>query len=306
MILPQGWESFYDGVCHRTKTLADTGIWNSDARSMLAWLGNFTLDEHRYIAAHILDRLTFRTEKMTESSYKRFLSSYFRNYVHSCLGESAENVLSWLDALRDKHNKLTKDILLCSVTKVGERGESGGHMIRILTGNLFGQKHIFPVDTMNLDALKGKIILIVDDFVGSGEQFSIFAKSSGLREAAKENNIIYAPSMSYYIGRENIIAEDYGIDFHPLEIISKREQFFSFESGAAFCGDDVNSEEDVLSCYNEMLSLNSNFNKGLWLGRNDASLCVGFQWGCPNQSLGVIWYEGQGDWHRLVRRRGSQ
>lgn len=310
MILPEGWEAFYDGVCERTNALTKSGIWNGDAHSIRAWLGNFTEDTHRYIAAHILDRLTYRTEKMTESAFRMYLSSVFREFCRDAGNSVGSNIEEWLAALRAPHCPWTNKIKLCSVSKAGEHGESGSHMIRILTGGLFSQDHIFPVDTQKLHSVKGNILLIVDDFMGSGDQFIKFAKHHKLEDALKHNHIVYAPSVAYYKGLENLTHSNYKIKITPLEIVPEKERFFSHKPGAKFFGDDINTEIDVLKVYHEMRKLCPEFGKKgcdtVWMGRDDASLCVGFQWGCPNQSLGLMWLDGNSNWERLVRRRGSQ
>jgi|GEM_PF-1951340 len=310
MILPEGWEAFYAGVCDRITALTKSGIWNNDASTMLAWLANFPDDKQRYVAAHILDRLTFRTEKMTESAFRMYLSSTFREFCKTASNQVGPNIEDWLKALRTPYCAWTNKIKLCSVSKAGDHGESGSHMIRILTGSVFSQDHIFPVDTEKLCNIKGYIILIVDDFMGSGDQFITFAKYHRLDIAAKHNHIVYAPSIAYYKGLENLAASKYKVKITPLEIVSKNECFFSHEPNARFVGDDVNSEAAVLNVYNDMRRLCKEFGKtsldGYWLGRDKASLCVGFQWGCPNQTLGLMWLDGNDDWQRLIGRRGSQ
>jgi len=310
MILPEGWEAFYTGVCDRTKALTKGGIWNNDASTMLAWLANFQDDKQRYLAAHILDRLTFRTEKMTESAFRMYLSSTFREFCQNAKNPIGSNVEDWLSGLRTPRCPWTEKIKLCSVSKAGEHGESGSHMIRILTGSVFSEDHVFSVDTEKLCNIKGYIILIVDDFMGSGDQFIKFAEHHKLDVAAKHNHIVYAPSVAYYKGLENLATSKYKVKITPLEVVSKNERFFSHEPNARFVGDDVNSEADVLKVYNDMRNLCTEFrtsgSKRYWLGRDTASLCVGFQWGCPNQSLGLMWLDGNTDWQRLVRRRGSQ
>lgn len=310
MKLPEGWEAFYESVCARTKALTKTGIWNNDASSMFAWLGNFSEDTHKYVAAHILDRLTYRTERMTESAFRMYLSSMFREFCSNSSNQIGTNIEDWLAGLRTPYCSWTDKIKLCSVSKAGEHGESGSHLIRILTGSLFSEDHVFPVDTQKLHQIKGYIILIVDDFVGSGDQFIKFAKHHKLEIAAKHNCIVYAPSIAYYKGLENLASSKYDIKITPLEIVAKKEQFFSHEPNARFFGDDVNTEADVLKVYNDMRKLSKGFGKkscdSVWLGRDKASLCIGFQWGCPNQSLGLMWLDGDAEWKRLVRRRGSQ
>lgn len=306
MKLPEGWESFYEDVCNKIRALTATGVWTIEASTIFAWLGNFEKDEHRYIAAHILDRMTFRSEKMLEGAYKQFIASTFRERAQEKLRVAIENVENWMRALRNDPRQELNNIVICSVSKAGEHGESGSHIIRILTGDLFHENRVFSVDVEKLDSLENKLILIVDDFVGSGEQFDGFSEQSGLREAAKKNWIIYAPAVAYCKGIEQIFDKKYGIEIFPLEVIPESEQFFSHAEGDKFFGDDINCESEVLKCYHEMRQLDSTFAKGAWLGRKKASLCVAFQWGCPNQSLGVMWYRGTNGWRRLVRRRGAQ
>lgn len=306
MKLPDGWEIFYDDICKKVKTITSSGIWTTEGSTVLAWLGNFTEDQHKYIAAHILDRVTFRTEKMIEGGYKVFLASTFRELVleRACIDH--DSIGEWFDVLRSHPKGRHAHIKLCSVTKAGDNGDSGSHMVRILTGELFDGNRSISLEKNTLVGYKDQIILLVDDFVGSGRQFSEFAEEINLREAAKNNFIIYAPALAYYKGLESIRHQNYGIHVCPLEVIKKKDQFFTYDEGCKFCGDDLNSEADILKVYKEMRGLDPNFGKGSWLGREGASLSVVFQWGCPNQSLGIMWYTGKNEWNRLARRRGSQ
>lgn len=304
--LPDGWEVFYEDVCKKIKTLTASGVWSADASVVLAWLANFEKDEHRYIAAHILDRTTFRTEKMLEGGYKMFLATSFREIAQHHFSVGRIDIRDWFETLTAYPKGVHSKIHLCPVTQAGESGDSGNHIVRLLTGELFNQHRTFSPFDSPLSAQSGSLVLIVDDFVGSGVQFREFAEKTNLREAAKSNKIVYAPAIAYYKGLQSIKDENYGIDIFPLEILGKSEQFFQHENGIQFCGDDVNSEHDVLACYQDMRLLDPGFGRGGWLGRDRASLSVMFQWGCPNQSLGVMWYTGSNPWNRLARRRGTQ
>lgn len=306
MNLPEGWEGFYQDVCNKVKTLSSCGIWKISSATALAWLGNFQESEHKYIAAHILDRVTYRSEKMIEAAYKSFLISTFREHIKTHKASSNYSIDEWLKLLRSHPRNEHSNIKLCSVSKLGDNGDSGSQVIRLLTGELFHQNRMISPEKEPLRDLEGQIILIVDDFVGSGDQFISFAEETGLRQACKNNHIIYAPAIGYYKGLEKITKADFGISLSPLEILKNSERFFTHEPGAAFCGDNINTEAEVAECYRQMLKLSPSFNRGAWFGRDNESLCVIFQWGCPNQSLGIIWYEGGSDWKKLARRRGSQ
>lgn len=305
MKLPTGWEKFQEDVILKTRALSTTGIWNIDSDVIGAWLGNFQKSEHRYIALHILDRMIYRTAKMTESSYARFFATDFREYVQKDHGQCGKNIDDWMQGLKDKNCGWAKNILLCSVSMRHENGESGSEIVRMLSGDLLSESRILTLNSVGLTAVRNKTILIVDDFVGSGDQFSRFAKAARLTDGAKQNRIIYVPAMAYYKGAEKIMEANYGMDFQALEILTKQDQFFTFDPGAPFCGDDQNSEGDVIACYREMRKLTPTVPEPYWFGRDKSGLCVGFQSGCPNQSLGIMWSDGL-KWHRLLRRRGSQ
>lgn len=306
MNLPDGWENFYQDVCNKAKTLSSCEIWGMHSSTALAWLGNFTQDEHKYVAAHILDRITYRSDKMIEGSYKSFFASTFREYVKNRQFINHSSIEEWFEILKTPPKNAHRNIKLCSVSKLGDTGDSGSQMVRLLTGELIHQSRVILPESMALKSLEDQIILIVDDFVGSGEQFISFANETGLKEAAQKNHIIYAPAIGYYKGLREITERDFGISLIPLETIKETERFFSHSPGAIFCGDDVNSETEVIKCYQSMRTLRPSFGKGAWLGRNKESLCLVLQSGCPNQSLGIIWYDGGSDWKKLARRRGSQ
>ncbi len=306
MKLPEGWDAFYESTLSKTKTLIKNQVWLLDWTSTQAWMANFSVDVHRYLAAHMLDRLIYRSERMAESSFRFFFSTEFYDLALTASQRKDIDTIMWLKELKNPYSALTKDVVICPVLKSIESGESGGEIARLLTSDLVPEKKIHPISHQSLDELEGKMILLVDDFVGSGRQFIEFAEKTNLKLASSKNEIVYAPLMAFYKGIDNINKKDFGVKVKPLELVTDSERFFTHKEGAFFCGDGINSESEVINTYREMCKLDANFHKKFWMGDDNASLCVAFQWGCPNQTLGAMWYDGGDDWSKLLRRRGSQ
>src|SRR5690606_2820140 len=153
--------------------------------------------------------------------------------------------------------------------------------------------------------IKGYLILLVDDFVGSGNQFLEFAEQINLATGAQDNEIVYAPLMALKNGVDEINKKNIGIQVSPIEIVDKPHSIFYGKEADRFRNDQGNTIADALTCYEDIrkeyrIQMGSDY----WMGHNNAAMSIAFQWGCPNQTLGILYKEqDQPRWRRLFKRR---
>lgn len=308
MKLPSDWARYKETVERRAHALASAGLWSVRNDDINRWLNNFQNEEYRYLALHILDSVIFRTSRMLVSGYTHFLNSEFRHYVRAHNPKAPSAIREWMAALAAQENKRpswANNIIICPVKKENETTESGSRVARALTSDLVGQAWFGHLTRERGAKLENHLILLVDDFAGSGKQFVDFADSIQLKSICKKNRVIYAPLMAMSSGHAKIKADYPEVDFHPIELLEAAAGIFSGSPDAPFRNDSLNTVGDALACYNAIIK-DYRLTCGDGLGYEQAGMSVAFEWGCPNQTLSVLHHEQKRPhpWNRLFCRRG--
>lgn len=302
MQLPSYWKNFEEEVLNRVNTLCKSNIWGLQRDSLRAWFNNFQKEEHKYLALHILDRLTYRSKDMAHAAYSSYVRTKLKSHAADFFGINQLSMCQWLEGIRRHGTTEFENLKLIAVSKKYDTADSGKVILRMLTSELFNQSHELSCDELIAQGHKGLLIILIDDFVGSGQQFIDFARDYKLSEIMVSNKVLYAPLMAYKPGID-VIAKAYpNLNIEPLEVLDESDHFFSFSDDKLFCGDDEITEQEFISCYEEIRVL-SGHKKSMWYGRDKLCLTVAFEWGVPNQSLGCLWLDSKPNWHNLVCRR---
>ncbi len=295
---------FMNQVLGRAEYLCRSQIWKIDIDTLYAWMSNFSdREEHRYLASYILSKLIFRSQLMLEVSYKRQLGLFLRNYVNACGQFPYKTLPNWFDFLKRRPKNKSPDLFIAPVRRENDTGESGSSVVRCLTANLINEKRAISLLTKTPSQLKGAIIVLVDDFAGSGDQFTDFANDVKLASWMEHCSIAYSPLMARQDALTRLQGDYPNVTFMPAEVLSNDLNIFSGRDSDLLESDQVNTYADLKNCY-EDIRKRHNFSSEYWCGRNDAGLPLAFQWGCPNQSIGILWLNGKkGNWHKLCGRR---
>lgn len=290
-----------------------SGLWSLSEDDVFSWLSNFRSNsDHHLLAVILLDSIIFRTNKMLLSSYKQFIASRLLVRINEVVPHNFTVNSLFAALIKGRHSgdgrELMKYFRIAEVNTL-EPGESGSTLLRMLNGNLIDAAfHI----TESVDTLDNNyILLVVDDFMGSGEQ-SIDFFLEGYRESFRERvhyfeehqKIIYAPAMGMRQGignfKDSAVSE---IELYPLEVLEVETNLFFGDDEDEFskhCDWTVRQAKDIY------LDIKRTRNIRLrdWFGRGEAGLPIMFELGAPNQSLGVIYYRDIG-WHSLQTRRNA-
>ena len=124
---------FVTAVIDRYQTLNQMGIYPIDMTKIEAWINNFKEPMHRYVAAQMLDRLIYRSHKMTKEAYQSFFVAILRDfYFHSIEAEQPESISEWLHQLSINHSRYSERLVLAPVHCIADSGASGETVCRMV------------------------------------------------------------------------------------------------------------------------------------------------------------------------------
>ncbi|MCL1090061.1 hypothetical protein L2744_10725 [Shewanella profunda] len=298
MQLPNNSEAFKNIVIEKIKTYCDTNIWPFEYEQFTAWLNNFDCEIEEYVALQILDNLIVRSKDMAKASYARLLHGPIRQYLDENTTINVESIPKWKERLRD--GKYSKELRFCPVKLNSDQGESGSTIYRMLS-TLF--------DTNNYSLARAteppKVIILIDDFIGSGKQFTDFATEFNLIEKLKTTQIIYCPLIGFEIGIKKITAIYPGLNIMPAEYILENDSLFFGDDNSLFKNDQTNT---ILDVKNFLIKMNNKYAPKIpnWFGFEQAGLPLAFEWGCPNQTLSLLYMmksKYRKNWKQLFSRR---
>jgi hypothetical protein len=302
-------EQFIKSVLDRYESITQLHIYPIEQYKIEAWINNFTSLDCRYIAAQILDKLIYRSNKMAKESFHSFLVSVFRDYYFNCLNKEPDPISKWQCQLNKKWSNYSNTLVIAPVRLPKDSGASADTVCRMIEVNSSFTKYLtkdgFGGEDNENELPRDKVILLVDDMLGSGEQIIDFSTKVNLQGWSENNYLIYAPLIAFEIGLKTARESLPFLKITPIEILEKDQRFFSFEENANFIGSEGVKESDAIECYRQMLS-DSKLPKNLLFGRDDSALALAFEWGCPNQTLAALWYVAHDqsiNWSNLFRRR---
>lgn len=301
MNLPEQSEEFKARVLDKLRVYCDTKIWPFDFDQFTKWLGNFDCKTEEYLALHLLDSLIVRSNDMAIASFEKLFNSSLRQECIRTNIIANMPLKSWKEKL--KHGYLAKNIKFMPVT-MGEDGESGHVVYRMLHQFLETNKYQYNPDQENSGL---KAIVLVDDVLGSGEQFLEFAAEFKLEEKITQYQIIYCPLMACMSGLEVLKQKFPSLIVIPAEFIPVNQHLFNEPLSNHFQRDLSNTKAEVKAF---LMKMNQKYAPKMdhWLGRNEASLCLAFQWGCPNQSFALLYMNRsvyREHWKQLFQRRSA-
>jgi len=175
MHLPDNSQQFRALVLGKLRTYCDTKIWSFSYESFTCWLNNFDCKIEEYLALQLLDSLIVRSNEMAIASYERVFCQSVRQHLikHNLI--DVGTVSQWKEKL--KNGSFNNELRFSPVRLNEDVGESGGTLYRMLSGILNTKRYTLTTKSTP------KIIILIDDIIGSGEQFCQFAAEFNLKKS---------------------------------------------------------------------------------------------------------------------------
>lgn len=298
--LPKDGPIYIERVFSRCKDLITFSIWNGLHLSRLrSWINNFTTDEERYFAARLLDALIYRS---TDQTLSLLVQLFQRSLVDLTRLDppSTGPIFNWLERLS---GDCDPGIRLVPVWQTTDPiSKSAGTILRFMKRHLHVNENwiIQPPDIDSCVTAGVSIFVFVDDFLGTGTQFSDFITAERLRPYLTSAYFVYAPLVAHAIGMQ-LLETLPELRVTTTEFLDDRCALFSSTSG--YFDDGTNTPDQAREFYYTMLA-----RKRIGIvgpnrtGFGHLELAYAFEHACPDNSLPLLWWSKSPDWHPLFDR----
>ena len=292
--LPPDGPIYTDHIISRCRDLIAHNIWQGiDDIQLGQWLNNFPLAEQRYFAARVLDVLMYRSDPQTKSMlthlFHRTIPDVARHYSFS------SHLHSVCDRLQRNHEP---ELRLVPVSPARQAAMASGPLItRLAQKHLnFRKKWIIPHRKIRSTT---PFVVFLDDFIGTGTQFSRFIRQANLTHLIAERRCCYVAVAAHATGMKNLRNEFPGLAVSAVDLLSARNSLFHRHS-LAF-PDGTNPIADARAFYRQMLhrfKIRHRYHGGY----GGLDLVYAFAHAVPNNSTPLLWWPQNTHWTPLFRR----
>ncbi len=253
-----------------------------------SWLNNFSDNpKEKLIALYVLENILYRNSEMMKSAMKRLLVKDIKNYYKDIYSESY-SVFQWLEALKRPEPLKIK---FYGVDK-NVMSQSSSVLLRKLT-SMVNNNHICEnIEGVRKAIENNDLVVFIDDFIGSGEQFNNFFENTITKLSTYSNSkkILYCPLLAMIDGMVSINTKFPNVSIHSAEIIDSSHAIFSQENIERYFLPFEISFQEVLNTLRALTRRYSMSSKSV-MGRNKAMLSLVFEWGCPNQTTSLLYFD---------------
>jgi hypothetical protein len=237
-----------------------------DQREIEEWLLNFDSNEDMFLALKLLNKLSYITYDNLKS-----LSKALFNRIKAELGVMA-----------------TK---LCIFSYIGDITSGSAHTMKIFQEQNDLRKDLF-VESTQLTSVHGKkVLLLLDDFIGSGNFFvKWFEENSSI--LSKFEKLYYCSLVAFEDGIKKVEKDS------NVKVICGRKYEPSSKvlEGDLFSDAEKDQIKNLVTKYSRRLP-----QEYLW-GRDNCQLLVALESHIPNNSLAILWASKY--WSPLIERKG--
>lgn len=259
------------------------------------WLTNFLTDEDKYLAARLLQNLTFRSQDMVGSAIAHILQCILPAELRR-LGIRFPSIEQFMQEISvgGGHQPLR----FVEVEGDSQPGKSGAVLMRELH-RLGGVNNGLLIKAKDINGLatSTKALVFIDDMLGTGKQFTDFAKANRFAELAGKRELIYCPLAAYTDGLEKLADECPWLIVRPVEVFGPKHRFFRGEDARPEIWgiDQVNLVVDVRAHMANLCKRG-----GIPTSRFGLELLIGFHHATPNNTLPVMY--AKSPWNHLLVR----
>ncbi len=286
---------FVEQTLKRVEQLINRGIWSGiDNARCISWHRQFADRGYQLLGACLLDNLIFRCKDQLVASLSMAMTSNL-----AAIGESSDS--SIVDALRLRQNG---DVRLVPVIRYDQPPtKSGTYVLRLLAKALriADSWMIWPEKLADIPK-NVRIVIMVDDFCGTGTQFVKFAKKFNLNEyfAHNKNCIgIYITGAAHTDGLGYIKEHCPNIKVIAGEVLGAENHFFDGGSLEQYSNPDVKAQ--FVEQYKDICDDFKLGGSHGYYGYGGQALTYAFSHATPNNTLPVFWY-GTDRWTALLDR----
>lgn len=298
MNLPENVDEFVKHVLDESRKLVQLGIWEIQSSQLEGWLKQFDGKTEEFFSACILYKLILRSDRQLISSLQALFRGNLDWKVSLPTGSFDGELVSLLSGVSDPGIRLVPVI-----REIDPPTKSGPLILRMLKRALKLKQDwmCWPWQCAGLVEEKSNIhtIIFVDDFSGTGMQFTKFYNLWKFDELRSDVKFIYTPIMAHKTAL-NKLREITRLEVVTAEILDEDHSLFSQQSWIDLTGG-LTSSEAAIAWYRDFVQKNNLQLRTSDLGVGELALTLGFEHATPNNSLPSLWTI-QSSWVPLLER----
>ncbi|BCV34022.1 hypothetical protein [Shewanella algae] len=301
--IPIDAEKISERIFYNARKLIEYNYWDGiKIFELLSWINNFKTEEEKYFASSILLSIIYRNRNAIRTFGAQLFQITIPNYLEDKNILSIKCLDSWLDEINSPDARSLFPFRFSTIEGVDNKpAKSGAGILRALKREFFDNS--LSIGYQSYDKLKNNssvnTIILLDDILGTGEQFDDFIKITKLNELGL--NILYCPFAANTEGLDRIRDTYDKIDVLPVEILEKRNGLFSEENKLFHLEDICRAEEFKIFYHSMCKDRDFKIDENEFLGKGNLALTYLFNDSTPNNNIAALWY-GDKNWKRLVKR----
>jgi len=284
-------QQFYQKVISATRDLISSCIWKeANTKTLEKWVSYFKSDDEKVLCALILDSLTFRSSSQTKAIIDHALE---QSIPQALLCDGVTLNFDIYRTITARNGKPNRSLRIVPVIREKDPPTKSGPLVARLYKREVGVNEKYMIWPWSVESINEEpsIIVMIDDFVGTGDQFLDFFERflSGL-PAKGDTHFIYAPLGACEQGLERIKRDLPYVSVCCAESIGQRERFFEGMM-LRYPGTSLAFQNKMRKTYLELMSrLGLDFIKNKF-GYGDLELTYAYAHGTPNATLPILWAE---------------
>jgi len=263
------------------------------------WLSNLMSDEDQYLAARLLENLTFRSEQMVGSAIEHILQCILPCELRR-MSIPIASVDDFIESVSRGDQSLPVRFVEMDDPGGKKPGKSGPILMRELhrLGGVARSLTCLSSAVGNQHATV-KCLVFVDDMLGTGAQMERFAKAHKLAELSTKHRLVYCPLAAFKDGVDHLAQKCPWLQVCPVEVFGPEQQFFRSKANVPEIWD-IDGTNTVTDVRAHMAAICQRGDIG---GPPDYALelLIGFHHATPNNTLPIMHASSHG-WHNLLIR----
>jgi hypothetical protein len=309
-----GWQQpnvTHENVVAKATFFVDAQLWPVEAQlNVSGWMSNFLPDERDY-AVHLLNAFIYVSQPLMNKVFEAAIANLSRTIV-----TSKKNLVR----ARSEWGRFLSSALFVRVTGEKPHDADSGFIFARMARNVLNipEERILPPTEALLHLARDPSvpIVFVDDFVGSGLQFSTLWRRPSVRTngqplsfaslaaLAPDLRAYYTPLIATASGVQNVKQSCPSVYLVPAHVLDDR---YSAVSPTSIVWPDhlrAGASDFLLSASTRAGIPDTDGGENDWRGFHKLALTLSFEHGPPDATL-PIFYWSQNNWTPLVRRYGS-
>jgi hypothetical protein len=289
---PQDSDTYVSFIKKRCENLITHQIWSGIDKNILnQWFKNFTTPEEKYFAACILDNLIFRSKEQTEAMIFQLLSRSIPDIFRKI--PPPIQVLDFISSLKKSTDPKIRFVPIINDEDMTQSGFAVSRMLK--TMNFCNKDWIIAPSKISKVLKEGvKVIIFIDDFLGTGHQFDKVGGNLKIDSLSKSHYILYAPLAAHEDGIKRINTSFPNVKVTTSELITKTASVFSS------CFDDSQNTPEVAKKFYELFLKKKGIKSNSSVDRFNLYIAYAFEHGVPNNSIKILYHKR--NWNQLFNR----